>query len=243
MKYLPFFSAILSLMMVAVAHADDDLNRLRLSYQAAVKRVIESPRESYEKELRWLIENRTRRSDLEGAVAARKVLQQFTGEAVEEKTSEPSGSSDKELEELREDYEEEYDRVIKPLRETYLRELEKIMEARTRASDLDAALLVKKEMEKVSEEKELAQMDPIDALFIGRTWVSGAGTAFTFLPDGVCIRESRDRREGSWKRRGSVVISSIEDSPNETRYFRFVSKTEAYYGNSEEEMDLPVMPR
>ncbi|MEX2578500.1 MAG: hypothetical protein WD342_05530 [Verrucomicrobiales bacterium] len=102
---------------------------------------------------------------------------------------------------------------------------------------------MKKEMEKVSKEKELAQMDPLDALFIGRTWVSEAGTAFTFLPDGICIRESRVRLEGTWKQRGSVVISSIDGSPQETRYFRFISKTEAYYGTSEQAMDLPVTPR
>lgn len=240
--FLPCVAAI-CLTWVTAVHADDDLNRLRLSYQTAVKSAIESPRNAYEKELNFLIESRTRRSDLEGAIAARKVLQQFKGEPGEVQQSESSDSSDRELEDIRADYEEDLQREIKPLREIYLRELNKLLDARTRASNLDAAIAVKKEMEKVSNEKELAQMDPLDALFVGKTWVSEAGTAFTFLPDGTCIRESRDRREGTWKRRGSVVISSTEESARETRYFRFISETEAYYGNSEKEMDLPVSPR
>lgn len=83
----------------------------------------------------------------------------------------------------------------------------------------------------------------MEALFVGRTRVSQAGTAFTSAKDGKCIRETVDRKEGTWRRRGSVVVSSVEGSPNETRYFRFVSKTEAYYGNSDKTMILPVFLR
>ncbi|MCB1235918.1 MAG: hypothetical protein KDM91_12685 [Verrucomicrobiae bacterium] len=242
MKRFSFFPAILCLFLAATAIADDELDHLRLSYHAAVKRAIQAPRVDYVKELNRLIENRTRRSDLDGAVAARDVLEKFSGSPGKKETESPA-SPDGELDRLRTEYEAASARVIKPLRETYLRELNKILQARTRASDLSGALAVKNEIEKVTEETELEPTDSLEALFVGRTWVSGTGTAFTFAADGKCIRVFRDPVEGIWERRGSVVIASIEGSPNETRYFRFVSKTEAYYGNSEKKMDMPVRPR
>lgn len=150
--------------------------------------------------------------------------------------------ADEELHRLRTTYEEASERAVKPLRETYLRELNKIMQTCTRNSDLPGALVAKAELEKVTEEMERREASP-EALFVGRTWVSQAGTAFTSAKDGKCIRETADRKEGTWRRRGSVVVSSVEGSPNETRYFRFVSKTEAYYGNSDKTMILPVFPR
>lgn len=247
MKLFLFLPAILCLLLAVTAAADDEINRLRLSYHVAIKRAIQPPREAYVKELNRLIENRTRRSDLNGAVAAQNVLRQLSGdpvegEAVENETEQPA-SPDEELDRFLADYEEASERVIKPLRETYLRELNKILRTRTQASDLPGALAVRNELEKVAAEEELGQMDNLEVLFVGRTWVSGSGTAFTFNADGKCPREARKRVEGTWKRRGSVVISSIEGSPGETRYFRFVSKTEAYYGTSDREMTMPVTIR
>ncbi|MDB4358686.1 hypothetical protein N9Z18_00430 [Verrucomicrobiales bacterium] len=208
----------------------------------AIKRAIQSPRNSYEKELNRLIENRTRKSDLNGAVAAQNVLRQLSGDPVENEAK-PPASPDEELDRFLADYKEESERAIKPLRETYLRELNKILRTRTQASDLPGALAVRKELEKVAEEEELEQMDKLEELFVDQTWVSGSGTAFTFNADGKCPRRAAKRVEGVWERRGSVVISSVEGSPRETRYFRFVSKTEAYYGNSDEKMDMPLTLR
>ncbi len=240
----PFFliPAILCLLVPMSATADEELDRLRSSYGAAVERAMGPVRETYRKELNRLAEARARQSNLEGALAARKALQQFESASAEVEEDE-NAPGDADLDRLRKAYEEASERIVAPLRETYLRELNKIMQARTRSGDLQGALATKAELEKVNEEKEWGRMDDLEALFVGRTWVSGAGTAFTFVKDGTCIRETSQRKEGTWHRRGPVVISSVPGSPLETRYFRFVSKKEAYYGNSEEAMDHPVTPR
>lgn len=206
-------------------------------------RATQPSRENYERELNRLIESRTRQSDLKGAVAARDALNHLAAAPGENEAAVEFPVGDAELDRLRSVYEEDSERSVKPLRETYLRELNKILQTRTRSSDLSGALLAKTELERVTEEGERHRTDPLEALFVGRTWVSQAGTAFIFAADGKCIRETQGRREGTWKRRGSVVISSIEGSPRETRYFRFESKTEAYYGTSDKEMNIPVIPR
>lgn len=239
--FLPL-PVIFGLLLGGSLAADEGLDRLRSSYEAAVARVMQAPRENYAKELKRVIETRTRRSDLEGAVAAQDALGQLTSEPGENGKG-GTQVSDEELDRLRSGYEEASGRAIKPLRDTYLRELNKILQARTRSSDLAGALAVKNEIESVEEEAGRTERDPIETCFVGRTWVSRSGTAFTFAEDGRCIRETGQRREGTWKRRGNVVISSIEGSPQETRYFRFVSKTEGYYGNSEDEMEMPVLPK
>jgi|APTNR8051073442_1049403.scaffolds.fasta_scaffold44158_2 hypothetical protein len=238
---LPFL-VLLALPLVDSVAADEGLDRLRASYQAAVARAMQAPRENYAKELNRVIETRTRRSDLEGAVAAHKALGLLTSDPGE---NEEGGTqvADEELDRLRSGYEEASGRALKPLRETYLRELNKILQARTQASDLPGALAVKNEIESVEKETRQKEGDPIETYFVGRTWVSQSGTAFTFAEDGGCLRETGQRREGTWKRRGDVVISSIEGSPQETRYFRFVSKTEGYYGNSEDKIEMPVLPK
>jgi hypothetical protein len=139
---LPFL-VLLALPLVDSVAADEGLDRLRASYQAAVARAMQAPRENYAKELNRVIETRTRRSDLEGAVAAHKALGLLTSDPGE---NEEGGTqvADEELDRLRSGYEEASGRALKPLRETYLRELNKILQARTQASDLPGALAVKK---------------------------------------------------------------------------------------------------
>lgn len=241
MKPLPLLLSMLCLLIPASAAAED-LERLRASYGAAVDRAVQPARESYERELSRLVDTRTRRSELEGALSARKVLQALSAaSAGGEDGDGPTG--DTELDRLRATYEEAAERVVRPLRETYLRELDKIVQARTRNSDLQGTLAAKAELDRAAEERDRSLADPLEALFVGQTWVSAAGTAFTFEKDGICIRQSGERKEGAWRRRGNVVVSSVEGSPQETRYFRFVSKTEAYYGNSDKTMNLPVTRR
>lgn len=241
MKTFFLIFSLLCLLSLIPAAAED-FERLRSSYTATVVRAVQPSRKNHEKELNRLIEARTRNSDLKGALAARKVLQQFTAPSGEdEKSDEPI--DDEEINRLRSIFEEAAERVTRPLREIYLRELAKLMDTRTRNADLQGALVVKAELDRATEEKQRQEADPIEAFFVGRTWVSEAGTAFTFEKDGKCIRQSGQRREGTWRRDRSIVIASVENSPAETRYFRFKSKTEGRYGNSKDAMDHPVFPR
>lgn len=239
----PFFPilSLLSLLSLMPASAED-FERLRSSYTATVVRAIQPSRQNYEKELNRLIEARTRSSDLKGALDAQKVLRQLTVPSGEDEENDLP-IDDKEIDRLRTAYEKEAERVTGPLREIYLRELAKLMDTRTRSADLAGALVVKAELDRATEEKERQEADPIEAFFVGRTWVSEAGTAFTFEKGGKCIRQSGQRREGTWRRDRSIVISSLENSPGETRYFRFESKTKAHYGTAKDAIEHPVFPK
>lgn len=243
MKPFLTISALLSLLVPMLAAADEELDRLRASYEAAVARAVQPARENYAKALNRVAESRSKQGDLAGALGAKTALEQLDA-ASTNGAEDVEPAKDDELGRLRSAYGDATERVTGPLRETYLRELNKIVQARTRNSDLQGALVAKAEVERIAEEVARKNADPLEALFVGKTWVSQAGTAFTFAKDGKCIREAGgDRRNGTWRRRGSVVISGIDGAPQETRYFRFVSKTEAYYGNGENSINLPVTQR
>lgn len=244
------------------AGADSELNQLRTSYEAAVDRAVQSLREAYGKELKNLVETHTRNADLDGALAARAELERLDkgAESESEIPNEADAGSgvatDAEVQRLRAAYENAMDRALRPLRETYERELARIVAARTRGSDLEGALAARAELERIAEdpdEEEAMEEDeeendpgssrrPPDEFFVDKTWVSPAGTAFTFLEDGVCIREGRAGRplEGTWKRRGPLVVSYLGSGSQGARYFRFASETEAWYGTSTRDIEDPV---
>jgi len=230
--------------------AEGELGTLKASYEAAVARATQPLRDSYEAELQRIIGIRTQRSDLDGVLAARAELARLSADPREESDADEVATDD-ELLRQRANFEESMQRLTAPLQATYERELERIVRERTRVSDLDGAIAARAELARVrgnAEEGEDGGMGagrrPPDEFFVGKTWVSAAGTAFTFREDGICVRQAPGGgSEGPWRRRGALVISYVDGSDRATRYFRFVSATEAYYGNGPRDIEEPVTLR
>lgn len=264
MKTLSALTAILALNLCLPASAsasaggesDPELSKLEIAYEAALERTVQPLSESYERELQRVVDTRTRESDLDGALAAKREMEKIGREAEKNAKTEESGNQkeaisakeaddDAELQSLRATYELEVDRAVSPLQATYERELRKIIRERTRKSDLEGAIAARTKLEEIAGDPDEEEDDsppgstrrPPDEWFVGRTWISPAGTAFIFQEDGTCIREgSGGRTEGSWRRRGSLVISEVEDKSRATRYFRFASETEGWYGDDKDEI-------
>ncbi|MDZ4287374.1 MAG: hypothetical protein U0984_05420, partial [Prosthecobacter sp.] len=146
---------------------------------------------------------------------------------------------------LRTAYEAAVARALQPLHEAYERELRKLQDSHTRSGNLDAALAAKQELEKLTTKSAGARPSSTpardsEAFFVGKSWQNPTGTVFTFNQDGECTREhSGTRTVGRWRRRGSIV-EATEKVPQDARYFRFVSATEAYVGNSPDDVKTPL---
>jgi hypothetical protein len=154
--------------------------------------------------------------------------------------------ADPEVDRLRTAYDAAVARAIAPLREAYERELRKLMDSQTRSGKLDAALAAKEELEKltmqaVGEERQSSTpAKDSEAFFVGKSWQNPTGTVFTFNQNGDCSREhSGTRSVGLWRRRGSIVESTGK-VPQDIRFFRFVSATEAYVGNTRDDVNTPL---
>lgn len=126
------------------------------------------------------------------------------------------------------------------LREGYERDLRKLIETRTARGDAAGARAAQEELDRFMGQPPGGGSPGNPAYFVNKTWKSPTGTQFTFAPNGVCTRELGQRKNvGRWKHIGGLVVATT-DVANETRYFRFVSATEGYYGNSKDDTKSPV---
>jgi hypothetical protein len=79
--------------------------------------------------------------------------------------------------------------------------------------------------------------------FVGKTWKSPSGTTYTFLDGGQCVKTAAGKPDNfQWKDVGGGAIEARGADPRETRYFRFVSATEAYYGRELNNITMAVTP-
>jgi len=78
-----------------------------------------------------------------------------------------------------------------------------------------------------------------EALFVGKTWVSPAGTEYTFEPHGAGHTQDNALK---WHHIGGGIVQvDLTGRPKEnTRYFKFVSATEAFYNGDKRDITKPV---
>jgi hypothetical protein len=81
--------------------------------------------------------------------------------------------------------------------------------------------------------------DGREALFVGKTWVSPAGTEYTFEPKGAGHTQADPIK---WRHLGGgiVEVTLPGKSKDNTRYFKFISATVAYYNGDRKDITKPV---
>jgi hypothetical protein len=81
--------------------------------------------------------------------------------------------------------------------------------------------------------------EAIEALFVGKTWVSPAGTEYAFEPKGAGHTQGDTLK---WHFIGSRTIEvELVGKPRiNTRYFKFVSATEAFYNGDRNDITKPI---
>ena len=92
-------------------------------------------------------------------------------------------AADKDLERLKQSYQDAVSRAVTPINTTYEKELLKLLEQRTKAGQLAEAIEVKEEVERLtgkaiantSEAPVLPTQPPFDKLFVGKSWRTSLG--------------------------------------------------------------------
>jgi hypothetical protein len=171
-----------------------------------------------------------------------------------------------EFDRLKTNHQAAMERATKPLIQSYLLELEKQRDAYARAAKLDAANAVQAEINAVKQSMAVADQAkkippqapvnpppgttiipagrPLDTRwFAGKTWLTNAKTKWNFGRNGVGDKmRGKDKTETfTWKVLDSglleLTVQAGAQAPKTTEYIKFVSKTEAYFGKSQDDLN------
>jgi len=224
---IPFASIALSLGLLLFAApskaGDPDLEDLRSFYAVEIEGILRPAWEGY---LKWHSEMESPESGIENPEDRVAVEEHEVSRAVWK------GRVESRLEELR---------------GAYMLALDQLVQRKARMGDLDTALAARAELNRIAEIGEFPDIHEAyrlpDEIFAGRTWASPSGTAFTFLEDGSWLLEDElGRVAGKWRRLGQLVVAEVEGDPLATRYFRFATEREGWYGRAPFETELELVP-
>lgn len=160
-------------------------------------------------------------------------------------------SAQGELERLKTSYENAVSKAVEPLKATYAKELRKLLERHAQAGRLEDVAKVVTELKAIGitdAEATIAGQTSKSrkGSFESTTWKTPTGTEFSFEPDGKGTRSfgGADATAITWRERsgGNVEVTGAgSKGEKETTWdFRFVSETEAYYGNSKDDVTKPL---
>ena len=160
-------------------------------------------------------------------------------------------SAQDELARLKTSYENAVSKAVEPLKATYEKELRKLLQRHAEAGRLDDVAKVVSELEAIgitdAEATTPAQTTKSKKETIeGTTWKTPTGTDFSFESDGKGTRSfgGADATAITWRQRSGGFVEAKGDGSKGgetmTWFFRFVSESEAYYGNSKEDVTKPL---
>jgi len=128
---------------------------------------------------------------------------------------------------------------LAPVKATYEKGLQKQLDLYTKAGKLDDALAVKNELAKLRGGAVVAapvsspDTDKLRGYFVGRTWVTGSGSAFTFSKDGTGeVQWSAGKEAFRWEIIDPKTV--IVQRPNKRAYFFFESRQKGEMADSPE---------
>ena len=158
------------------------------------------------------------------------------------------------LDQLKTAYEGAVARATAPLKATYEKELQKLLQRHTQAGRLDDAAKVMSELQSIGAATvPTGQPTPLppgaqttspqatERYFINKVWKTPTGTKFSFEKAGKGKRVfGKDETALVWRATADGVIEATGESTKggsmRTWYFRFVSSSEAYYGDSKDNL-------
>jgi hypothetical protein len=154
--------------------------------------------------------------------------------------------ADPEMDRLKTAYESALERVDAPVRAAYVKELDKLLQHHAKTGNLDAALVVRKEIESLTGKpyqeaapggNQVSPQTELERLFVDKTWRTPTGTRFTFHPGGVGMKVigKTEKANTSWRHRSPNLVEVT--AGKESWYFRFVSITEAYFGRNKDDIN------
>jgi hypothetical protein len=158
------------------------------------------------------------------------------------------------LDQLKASYEGAVARATAPLKATYEKELQKLLQHHAQAGKLDDAAKVMSELQSIGAASlPTGQTTPLptnatttspqatERYFVNKVWKTPTGTIFSFEKAGMGKRVfGKDETSLVWRTTADGVIEATGESTKggnmRTWYFRFVSSSEAYYGDSKDNL-------
>jgi hypothetical protein len=155
------------------------------------------------------------------------------------------------LHQLKTNYEAACARVTGPLTNTYVAELQKLLRVKQQAGNPADIAAVSAELQRMGVNTQApkpaapttpaapAEPGKIEKFFVGKTWVTPAGTKFSFNKNGLGMRSfGKEESQIVWTLLPDNLIQVVGESTKggsmRTWYFRFLSTNEGYYGDSKE---------
>ena len=147
---------------------------------------------------------------------------------------------------LKKSYEQAQQKALEPLRAKYIAGLQKLLEAHTKAGNLDGALAIREEMNLIQAKstKSNTENQPsppktpdIQSWVVGKTWEAvGTGSHYTFLIDGTC-KQFADGKQFTpkWELREDGVL--VLGAKPAITYFYFKSAKKGTRRHLSEEAD------
>lgn len=159
-----------------------------------------------------------------------------------------------ELGNLRSSYDNAIIKVTAPVKATYEKELQKLLERYTKAGNLDEAAKVIAELKSIGASgttsppsaSKAGNQDPAspqssERFFVNKAWKTPTGTKFSFEKGGTGKRSfGKDETSFVWRTLadGSIEVTgeNTKGADMKTWLFRFVSSSEAYYGDNKDNL-------
>lgn len=221
-----------------------ELASLRKSWFESIDRAVKPIDQVYLRELQKLFSHLTRDGKLDDAV-----LVKSENDAVERNPhaavalalpADPVPPT--QLSNLRQSWLLSRKRAIEPKNETYLRDLERLQDNYTRGKNLEDALVVKDEIEKLKSGRALVSAATNgNGNFIEKRWRTGSGSTFVFKSNGTGTQANASGREWptSWSMGpdGLITVDAWADDQKATLYFRFGEENSGRFGSTSEILD------
>ena len=139
------------------------------------------------------------------------------------------------------------------LKADYEAALVKLLQVRVKEGNVNEAQEVRREIERLTgkpyQDAAAATNQPstqaqADQLFVGKTWRTPTGTKFNFAAGGTGSKVfGTDKPAGiRWRHLNPTLVDVESLESREHWYFRFISLTEAYYGNKKESTKTKLLP-
>jgi len=160
-------------------------------------------------------------------------------------------SAQDELDRLKTSYQTAVSRAVEPLKSTYEKELRKLLSRHAQAGRLEDVAKVIQELKAIgitdAESGIAAPTSKSRKLsFESTTWKTPTGTAFSFESNGKGTRSfgGSDATAITWRERSGGIVEVTGDGSKggetTTWFFRLVSESEAFYGNSKDDVTKPL---
>lgn len=177
----------------AVADEPEELKNRRMLHEERIAKAIKPVNDRYRRDLELMMNSYTRARDLDSSLAVSNELKILDGG---EEAAESVKTDNSRLVDLRKNHKAALQRIQAPANEQYLRDLEGMIEDFTRARDLDAALAVRSEFQRLEREQQGADPDGLGAWLQSHllTWKGQSGYVEISF-DGRKARVSADGRE------------------------------------------------